>query len=90
MAHAVAGFTGRLVTRYLHHHPQRSSITFAVGVRSKAKGESLKESLGLDGGVQLVQVDVLNYDDVEAAVKDTKVVISTVGPYWLYGENVVR
>ena len=86
----VAGFTGRLITRYLYSHPQRSSFSFALGVRSKAKGEALKRSLGLDDSVQLVQVDVTRYEDVEAAVKEAKVVINAVGPYWRWGTNVVR
>ncbi|RPD57921.1 hypothetical protein L226DRAFT_538874 [Lentinus tigrinus ALCF2SS1-7] len=84
------GFTGRLITRYLYNHPQRNSFTFAIGIRSKAKGEELKKSLGIDDSVSIVQVDVNSYEDVEAAVKDTKVVINVVGPYWLWGTNVVR
>ena len=40
--------------------------------------------------MKIVQVDVNRYADVEAAVKDTKVVINVVGPYWLWGTNVVR
>ncbi|KAI8978341.1 Saccharopine dehydrogenase-domain-containing protein [Trametes punicea] len=84
------GFTGRLITRYLHNHPQRASFTFAIGVRSKAKGEQLKKSLGLDENVQIVQLDVASYDQVEAAVQDAKVVINAVGPYWRWGTNVVR
>ncbi|KAI0350608.1 hypothetical protein OH77DRAFT_1430787 [Trametes cingulata] len=84
------GYTGRLITRYLYNHPQRSSFTFALGVRSISKGESLKNSLGLDDSVQLVQVDVTRYDEIEAAVKDAKVVINSIGPYWLWGTEVVR
>ncbi|KAI0752778.1 Saccharopine dehydrogenase-domain-containing protein [Daedaleopsis nitida] len=84
------GFTGRLITRYLHNHPQRTSFTFALGVRSKSKGEELKRSLGIDDSVTLVQVDFSSYDNIEAAVKDTKVVINLVGPYWTWGADVVR
>ncbi|KAI0752784.1 Saccharopine dehydrogenase-domain-containing protein [Daedaleopsis nitida] len=84
------GFTGRLVTRYLYNHPERSSFTFAIGVRSAAKGEALRTSLGLDESVKVVQVDVSQYDTVARAVEDAKVVINVVGPYWSFGENVVR
>ncbi|KAI0665833.1 hypothetical protein C8Q78DRAFT_1111518 [Trametes maxima] len=84
------GFTGRLITCYLHNHPQRASFSLAIGVRSKAKGEALKQSLGLDDSVKLVQLDVTRYDQIEAAVKDSKVVINTVGPYWRWGTDVVR
>ncbi len=40
--------------------------------------------------MKIVQVDVNRYEDVEAAVKETKVVINVVGPYWIWGTNVVR
>ena len=59
-------------------------------MRSKSKGEALKKSLGVDDSVPLVQVDVLRYDEVEAAVRDAKVVVNITGPYWLYGPNVVK
>ena len=61
-------------------------------MRSKAKGTDLLKSLGIenDGRVQLVEVDVTRYETVEAAVRDTKVVINTVGPFWLWGTSVVR
>lgn len=59
-------------------------------MRSKAKGEELKRSLGLDDRVQLIQLDVSSYETVEPAVKDAKVVINAVGPFWRYGANVVR
>ena len=59
-------------------------------MRDKTKGGALKKSLGVDDGVPLVQLDVLRYEEVEAAVREVKVVMNLVGPYWLYGPNVVR
>ena len=52
---SLPGFTGRLIVRRLCNHPERSSFTFAIGVRSKAKGEALKRSLGIDDDVPLVE-----------------------------------
>ncbi|OBZ69645.1 hypothetical protein A0H81_10198 [Grifola frondosa] len=84
------GFTGRLITRYLYNHPQRSSFTLAVGARSKAKLDALKASLRLDDSVLLVQVDVTRRAEVEDAVRQAHVVINAVGPYWRWGTSVVR
>ncbi|KAJ3573696.1 hypothetical protein NP233_g2261 [Leucocoprinus birnbaumii] len=85
------GFTGRLVTRYLSVHPQRSGFTFAIGARSPTKLKSLLRDLNLhrDPGIGLVQVDVTNPAELEAAVKSTRVVINTIGPYWRWGTPVV-
>lgn len=59
-------------------------------MRSKSKGEALKKSLGVDDTVGLVQVDVGDYASVETAVREVRVVINVVGPYWLWGNNIVR
>ena len=78
--------------RYLAKHPHRNTFTFALGVRSKAKGEELKKAVGIadDGTVPIFHVDVTKYEMVEAAVRETKVVLNAAGPYWLWGTNVVR
>lgn len=85
------GFTGNLITRYLSAHPQRSQFSLALGARSPKKLRALVEKLKLsESSVKLVQVDVTNEGDVERAVRSTRVVINTVGPYWLWGTPVVR
>ena len=85
------GFTGKLITRYLSTHPQRSQFSLALGARSPKKLKALVEKLNLsESSVKLVQVDVTKEADVERAVRNTRVVINTVGPYWLRGTPVVR
>ena len=78
--------------RYLANHPHRNTFTFALGVRLKAKGEELKKAVGIadDATVPIFHVDVTKYEMVEAAVRETKVVLNAAGPYWLWGTNVVR
>lgn len=83
------GYTGRLITAYLQEHPERSSFTLAIAGRSKAKLGDLKRTLRLDDSVNVFQVDVTKPDQVEEVVKQAKVVINTVGPFWLWGEHVV-
>jgi short subunit dehydrogenase-like uncharacterized protein len=85
------GHTGRLITRYLSAHPQRSAFRFAVGARSPAKLQTLLEELNLqnDADICIVQVDVTKTSEVEKAVKSTRVVINTVGPFWKWGTPVV-
>jgi len=84
------GFTGKLITSYLSTHPQRSQFSLALGARSPPKLKALVEKLNLSNSVRLVQVDVTDQADVERAVRSTRVVINTVGPYWLWGTPVVR
>jgi len=85
------GFCGRLCTQYLASHPQRSTaFRLAIAARSKAKLAELVSELGLDDTVQVIQVDVTNFNELEAVVKRTKVVINTVGPFWRWGTPVVK
>ena len=85
------GFTGNLITRYLSAHPQRPQFSLALGARSPKKLKALVDNLNLlQSSVKLVQVDVNNEGDVERAVRSTRVVINTVGPYWFWGTPVVR
>ena len=84
------GYTGKLITRYLVAHPQQAHFTLAIGARSPQKLGKLVEDLNLPSSVKLVHVDVTQAHEVEAAVRGTRVVINTVGPYWLWGTPVVR
>lgn len=85
------GFTGNLITRYLSAHPQRRQFSLALGARSPQKLKALVNKLNLsESSVKLLQVDVTDEGDVERAVRSARVVINTVGPYWLWGTPVVR
>lgn len=84
------GFTGRLVTRQLINHRNRPSFTLALAARSHDKLTALATALNLDDQVSLLTLDVTKADEVENAVKTAKVVVNTVGPYWLWGTPVVQ
>lgn len=85
-----AGFTGRLITRYLYAHPDRGHrFTFAIGARSKSKLDELISDLSLDSSVEVIIIDVTKPEQMEAAVKKVKVVINTVGPFMRWGTPVV-
>jgi short subunit dehydrogenase-like uncharacterized protein len=86
------GFTGRLTTRYLAAHPQfkQGLFSFTIAGRSQSKLHTLVQQLSLPPTIHTIQVDVTNETDVEKAVTSAKVVINTVGPYWLWGSLVVR
>ncbi|EMD32976.1 hypothetical protein CERSUDRAFT_77029 [Gelatoporia subvermispora B] len=84
------GFTGRLITRYLATHPERASFKFAVAARSKSKLEELVRTYELDESVEKLQVDVTDPEQIDAAVRQAKVVLNTVGPYWRWGTPVVQ
>jgi len=84
------GVSGRQTVRYLANHPQRSQFTLAIAARSRTKLDELVSDLSLPKSIQIHVVDVTNFDQVEALVKDAKVVLNTVGPFAKWGPPVVR
>lgn len=78
------GFTGRLVAEYLvEKHPD---VSLALAGRSESKLAAVNAALGKD--LPLLLGDAQDQPSLEAIAKQTKVVISTVGPYWIHGEKL--
>ncbi|KAF8483876.1 NAD-P-binding protein [Russula ochroleuca] len=81
------GFCGRHAARYILEHPQRSKFTVGLAARSRSKLLSI--GLPVDDTVQIFELDILDERAVESAVKQAKVVLNCVGPFWHYGTPVV-
>ncbi|THV06648.1 hypothetical protein K435DRAFT_960259 [Dendrothele bispora CBS 962.96] len=84
------GVTGRQTTRYLASHPESKSFTLAIAARSQKKLDALVAEYSLPSSIQKFTLDVTNFEQVEALVKNAKVVLNTVGPYYRWGTPVVR
>ncbi|KAI0274090.1 NAD-P-binding protein [Russula aff. rugulosa BPL654] len=82
------GFCGRHAARYILEHPQRSKFTVGLAARSRDKLFSI--DLPIDDSVQIFELDILDALAVENAVKQAKVVLNCIGPYWHYGSPVVH
>ncbi|GAA0859427.1 saccharopine dehydrogenase NADP-binding domain-containing protein [Aliiglaciecola litoralis] len=67
------------------------SPRWAIAGRSEAKLLELKASLGPDAGALVTLVaDAQNEQDLSRLCQQTKVIVSTVGPYALYGEAMLK
>ncbi|KAH7912758.1 Saccharopine dehydrogenase-domain-containing protein [Hygrophoropsis aurantiaca] len=82
------GITGRLVVQYLNSHRQKASFTFGLAGRSQSKLSGLISEFSLNN-VPVFTVDVTNAAEVESVIQHAQVIINTVGPYWLWGNNVI-
>lgn len=85
-------FVGQIMSRYmLETYPQDSDVQWAIAGRSAAKLEELKGSLGDKANdLPLLVADASDDDAINAMCAETKVVVSTVGPYALYGEPLIK
>lgn len=83
------GFTGRLVAEYyLKTYGASGKLSWAMAGRSQSKLESVRAELG-DDSVPLVVADSHDRASLDAMVAQTKVICTTVGPYALYGNELV-
>ena len=86
------GFVGKIVCAHLANHlAEHNGVTWAIAGRSQQKLEQLKSSLGSQSDqVPMLTADVTDSASLKALCLQTRVVISTVGPYALYGEPLVK
>ncbi|QYF93901.1 saccharopine dehydrogenase NADP-binding domain-containing protein [Massilia sp. PAMC28688] len=85
------GFTGRLVAQYLARQDGHGSpIRWAMAGRDMGKLEQVRKLIGAPASTPLIVADAADAQAMAALVARTRVVLTTVGPYQLYGETLVR
>ena len=88
--HGATGFTGRLVIEYLQQrYPAGSGLRWAMGGRSAAKLAAVRDEVGAPADTPLVVTDSTNAASLQALMAQTRLVLTTVGPYQLYGNELV-
>src|SRR5712675_326216 len=84
------GFTGQLVAEYLAaHYKGDANLKWAMAGRSKDKLASVRDAIGAAADTPLIVADAGDPASLRAMVDQTKSVISTVGPYMLYGNELL-
>jgi short subunit dehydrogenase-like uncharacterized protein len=90
VVYGATGFTGKLVVEYLvHKYSNNSQIKWALAGRNLEKLKSVAASKNVPNGTGLLVVDSNDIASIEEMVSKTKCVLTTVGPYQLYGNDVV-
>lgn len=90
VVYGATGFTGKLVVEYLvNKYSNNSQIKWALAGRNLEKLESVAASKNVPEGTGLLEVDSNNIASIEEMISKTKCVLTTVGPYQLYGNDIV-
>ena len=88
--YGATGYTGRLVVEYFNRqYGVDGDISWAMAGRSLDKLISVRDELGVDESVPLVVADVADQQSLEAMVQRAAIILTTVGPYQLYGSELV-
>ena len=89
--YGATGFTGKLVVEYMQeNYGNDESISWAIAGRSEEKLKAVSEDLKVGSNVPHLLVDSNDTDSIESMVKQTKCVLTTVGPYQLYGAKILQ
>jgi short subunit dehydrogenase-like uncharacterized protein len=90
VVHGATGFTGRLVIEYLlKQYPAGSGLRWAMGGRSADKLAAVRDEVGAPPDTPLVVTDSADAASLQALMAQTRLVLTTVGPYQLYGNELV-
>ena len=83
------GFTGQLVVEYLaRNYP--SGLDWAVAGRNSDKLASVLEEFAAGAAPDMLTADSHDLESLNKLAASTKVVLTTVGPYALYGNELVQ
>lgn len=90
IVYGATGFTGRLVAEYLlRTYGADGEVRWALAGRDSAKLKAVALELGAPASVPLITVDARDGAALDALAHRARVIITTVGPYQLYGEGLL-
>jgi short subunit dehydrogenase-like uncharacterized protein len=90
VVYGATGFTGQLVAEYLAaNYRGDRDLKWAMAGRSLDKLASVRDSIGAPADTPLIVADAGDPASLRAMVDQTRSVLTTVGPYQLYGSELV-
>jgi short subunit dehydrogenase-like uncharacterized protein len=90
IVYGASGFTGRLVAEYLAgQYGVGKTVKWAMAGRDAAKLAAVRDEIGAPADTPLVVADASDPASLKAMVARAKAILTTVGPYQLYGSDLV-
>lgn len=90
IVYGATGFTGKLVAEYLTtQYRGDASLRWAMAGRSLDKLAAVRDEIGAPADTPLIAADASDPASLAAMVAQTKLVLTTVGPYQFYGNELV-
>ncbi len=90
IVHGATGYTGRLIVEHLtRRNAAGGEIKWGMAGRSAEKLASVRDEFGAPRDTPLIVADASDPESIRKLVARTKAVATTVGPYQLYGSELV-
>ena len=91
IVYGATGFTGKLVVEYLvERYLVNPEIKWALAGRNLKKLKSVAKSKNVPDDICLFTADSNDKTSVENLVSKTRCILTVVGPYQLYGNNIIE
>ncbi|WP_066549012.1 MULTISPECIES: saccharopine dehydrogenase family protein [unclassified Sphingomonas] len=89
IVYGATGFTGRLVAEYLAREYGDGSLRWAMAGRSLTKLQEVRDEIGAPADIPLLTANADDPASLAQMVARATVLLTTVGPYQLYGNDLV-
>lgn len=89
VVYGATSFVGQIIVRYMLKQFDQQALTWAIAGRSEQKLEQLKSELG-GSQLETIVADAADEQALQAMCARARVIMSTVGPYALYGSPLVK
>src|ERR1700719_4657667 len=90
IVYGATGFTGQLVAEYLAaNYAGQGAPRWAMAGGSLDKLAAIRDAIGAPADTALIKADASDPASLKAMIDQTQSVLSTVGPYQLYGSELV-
>ncbi len=88
--YGASGFTGRLVAEYLQAEYGGTDLKWAMAGRNAEKLAAVRDEMGVSKDIALITANSDDPASLAEMAARTKAMITTVGPYQLYGEPLLK
>lgn len=85
--YGASGFVGKQTVQYFARHASASPVRWAIAGRNRQKLEAIRDEVGV--AVDVLIADSQDQPAIDAIVSQTRVLLTTAGPFALYSNALV-
>ncbi len=85
--YGASGFVGKQTVQYFSDHASPERVRWAIAGRSRQKLEAVRDEIGAP--VDVLVADSQNQQEIDAIASQTRVLLTTAGPFALYGNALL-
>jgi short subunit dehydrogenase-like uncharacterized protein len=85
--YGASGFVGKQTVQYFASHTSPEQVRWAIAGRNRQKLEAIRDEVGVT--VSVLVADSQDQQAIDAIVSQTRVLLTTAGPFALYGNALV-